>query len=97
MGPFSARGLCWPQGPRARAGGWALLSGITERWFHSGKGRTEGRVEHLRSDQEAPITKSFGHGESVPPCGSCNIILPLMLCTKGKEGQKKCQHKKSKA
>ena len=75
----------------------ALLSGITERWFHSGKGRTEGKVEHLRSDREAPIARSFGHGESVPPCGSCNIILPLMLCTKGKDGEKKCRHEKSKA
>lgn len=74
----------------------AVLSGITERWFHSGKGRTDGMVEHLRSDWEAPITKSFGHGESVPPCGSCNIVLPLMLCSKGKKGDRKCQHKKRK-
>jgi len=28
---------------------------------------------------------------------ACNIILPLMLCTKGKEGAEKCQHKKGKA
>jgi hypothetical protein len=89
-------GVC--AGPKALAlalEDGALLSGITERWFHSGKGRTEGKVEHLRSDRKAPITKSFGHGESVPPCGSCNIILPLMLCAKGKEGEKTCQHKKS--
>jgi hypothetical protein len=91
-------GIC--AGPKALAlalEDGALLSGITERWFHSGEERTEGKVEHLRSDREGPITKSFGHGESVPPCGSCNIILPLMLCIKGKEEEKKCQHKKSKA
>ncbi|QRK11760.1 DUF4150 domain-containing protein [Archangium violaceum] len=71
----------------------AYVSGLTERWFHSAKGRTEGKVEYFRSDRGEVDLGSFGHGESVPPCGSCNIILPLMLCTKGKSKEMKCQHK----
>jgi hypothetical protein len=74
----------------------ALLSGITERWFHRGMKDTEGGVEHLRSDQENSIIKSFGHGESVPPCGTCNIVLPLLLCTDDKKKADKCNHKKKK-
>ena len=71
----------------------AYVTGFTERWFHSARQRTEGKVEYLRSDQSEVKLDSFGHGESVPPCGSCNIILPLMLCTKDKNQEKKCQHK----
>jgi uncharacterized Zn-binding protein involved in type VI secretion len=74
----------------------AYVSGLTERWFHSARQRTEGEVDYLRSDRSDVNTSSFGHGESVPPCGSCNIILPLMLCTKGKSEEKKCQHKVKK-
>ncbi|MCY1047764.1 DUF4150 domain-containing protein [Corallococcus sp. bb12-1] len=70
----------------------ASVSGLTERWFHSAGQRTDGRVEYLRSDRSEPTLGSFGHGESVPPCGTCNIILPLMLCTKGKAEDNKCQH-----
>jgi uncharacterized Zn-binding protein involved in type VI secretion len=48
----------------------AYVTGLTERWFHSDRQRTEGRVEYLRSDQSEVKLGSFGHGESVPPCGS---------------------------
>ncbi len=71
----------------------AYVTGLTERWFHSAKQRTEGKVEYFRSDQCEVKLNSFGHGESVPPCGSCNLILPLMLCAKDKNQEKKCQHK----
>jgi len=83
-------------GPKALVlalGDGAYVTGLTERWFHSARQRTEGKVEYLRSDQSEVKLGSFGHGESVPPCGSCNIILPLMLCAKDKNQEKKCQHK----
>lgn len=91
-------GVC--AGPKALAlalDNGALLSGITERWFHRGKSRTGSKVEHLRSNDDIPTARSFGHGESVPPCASCNIILPLLLCTKGKDSAEQCQHPVKKA
>ncbi|MFE8599672.1 DUF4150 domain-containing protein [Archangium violaceum] len=72
----------------------AYVSGLTERWFHSAGQRTEGKVEYFRGDRGEVAVESFGHGESVPPCGSCTVILPLLLCPEGKNKEKKCQHKK---
>ncbi|NTX10177.1 DUF4150 domain-containing protein [Myxococcus sp. CA056] len=94
---------CYPPGscagPKALAlalDAGAKVSGLTERWFHSANQRTDGEVEYLRSDRTEPVLGSFGHGESVPPCGTCNIILPLMLCTKGKTEDEECRHEKKK-
>lgn len=71
----------------------SYVIGMTELWFHRAGGSTEGKVEYFRVDQDKVDVASFAHGESVPPCASCNVILPLMLCPKGKNPEKRCQHK----
>ncbi|AGC47065.1 hypothetical protein MYSTI_05789 [Myxococcus stipitatus DSM 14675] len=72
----------------------SYVTGMTELWFHRAEESTEGMVEHFRVDLNSKMLTPFGHGESVPPCAACTAILPLMLCTEGKNPEKKCQHKR---
>jgi uncharacterized Zn-binding protein involved in type VI secretion len=71
----------------------AYPGALTEQWFHTKKGKTKGEIRFLdaRLEKPEPKTEAFGHGESVPPCGTCELILPLMLCPGDKEP--KCDHK----
>ena len=32
------------------------------------------------------VYRQFGHGDSVPPCETCNLLLPFLTCTKDKPG-----------
>ncbi|WNG60446.1 DUF4150 domain-containing protein [Archangium gephyra] len=71
----------------------AYPGALTEQWFHTKKGKTKGRIKFLdaRMGEAEEKVEAFGHGESVPPCGSCELILPLMLCPGDEEP--KCNHK----
>ncbi|MFL5347967.1 MAG: DUF4150 domain-containing protein [Hyalangium sp.] len=69
---------------------------ITERWFHPKKLQTggekpdEGKIRYLDAKSAKTHERKFDHGETVPPCGACELIIPLMLCP-GDE-KEKCQH-----
>ncbi|MCY1041609.1 DUF4150 domain-containing protein [Corallococcus sp. bb12-1] len=63
---------------------------ITERWFHPEKLSTSGEIKYLDAKSGKPNERKFAHGETVPPCGACELIIPLLLCP-GDE-KKQCQH-----
>jgi hypothetical protein len=77
---------------------------MTERWHsidpETGKTNRKGKMKGLvlfiketpkRGRQQR--MKSFKHGESVPPCKTCEAILPLLLCF---DKDKQCDHGKKK-
>jgi hypothetical protein len=68
---------------------------MTEQWY-SKKGRpTGGRMAYLsrgplrgpragepgRMNPRRPRVDNFAHGETTPPCRTCELILPYLLCT----------------
>jgi hypothetical protein len=68
----------------------AYPAGLTEQWFHSEKQQTDGKIQFLDAKSNTIVERVFAHGETVPPCGSCELILPVMLCPGDKKEQ--CQH-----
>ncbi len=77
---------------------------ITERWYSHewpkpphprnkmGKKYTykeTKRDEHGRKTTEV-VSKDFKSGETVPPCGTCEILLPILMCPE--PGKAKCTH-----
>lgn len=71
----------------------AYPGALTEQWFHTEKAETMGRIRFLdaRMGKAEERVEAFGHGETVPPCRTCELILPLMLCPGEQEAQ--CKHK----
>ncbi|WNG48107.1 DUF4150 domain-containing protein [Archangium minus] len=77
---------------------------ISEKWFHrrgknnptGGKGEDKADIGKIKYDEQIGAvrkkgeTRKFDHGETVPPCEACNIILPMFLCPEGQVT--KCQH-----
>lgn len=83
-------------GPKALVfamGHGAQVTGLTERWFDSGGEPADGKIKFRDSDGQE-LERQFAHGKSVPPCGSCNLILPMILCPEAQEV--KCLHKNKK-
>ncbi|QRK12597.1 DUF4150 domain-containing protein [Archangium violaceum] len=70
----------------------AHAGGITEQWFHNQGNPTVGLIKYHDRESGSPMVRQFAHGETVPLCESCNLILPLLLCPNDEERQK-CQHK----
>jgi hypothetical protein len=66
---------------------------LTEQWFSSGEKPTDGPVKYKKQvrnpdtnelelvDDERP----FEHGKSVPPCATCEVILPILICPKDRK------------
>ncbi|NTX10014.1 DUF4150 domain-containing protein [Myxococcus sp. CA056] len=69
----------------------AFPAGITEQWFHPEGRPTRGKIKFRDSQSGTVVAGPFGHGKTVPPCDTCNLLLPMMLCSEDKETQ--CQHK----
>lgn len=62
-----------------------LPGALTERWC--GGGKMANPVEHFDEtggERKRVVDRVFGQGESVPPCGACDAILPAILCSKDK-------------
>jgi hypothetical protein len=71
--------------------GGAYPGGITEQFFHS-KGKPTGApIQFFDETEGHVVVRPFEHGTTVPPCKTCELVVPLMLCPGGKEEQ--CQHK----
>lgn len=74
----------------------AYPEAITERWFHPEKQPTggekpeNGKIKYLDAKSGEKLERKFAHGETVPPCGACELLLPLMLCPGDKKEQ--CPH-----
>lgn len=73
---------------------WALAHGctasaMTEKWFskpqrggRQAPAETTGPVRHINIGEEFAIViaRPFRDGESVPPCETCNLIIPFLTC-----------------
>lgn len=68
----------------------ALPLAMTEQWFSYQKSPMSGGVLYYDSASRTNVQRPFSHGKSVPPCQTCVIILPFLLCTDGKT---QCAHK----
>ncbi len=71
----------------------ALPGAMTERWYSRSGSGTQSPIA-FRQEQEGgdmiPRSEKFAHGATVPPCRTCELIVPLLLCP----GEKKeCAHK----
>ena len=71
-----------------------LSDAMSEKWYHFKQKGMGAPVEHYKmtdtqGGMEKVTDRKFGHKESVPPCKTCQELLPLFLCTKGKP---KCNH-----
>ena len=60
---------------------------MTEEWFSSKGSDMVGTVAFI--DQRPEPRDVFHNGDSVPPCGTCDVMLPLILCDKDKP---ECKH-----
>jgi hypothetical protein len=64
---------------------------MTERHYSSSGSATGGFIQHTDSSG-ATVLRAFEHGESVPPCGTCDLLLPYLLpCPE--EEPAPCAHK----
>ncbi len=70
----------------------ARPGGITEQWFHPQGKPTRGKIKFRDRESGTVVAGPFDHGKTVPPCGTCNLLLPMMLCPGEQETE--CQHKK---
>lgn len=87
-------GACAAQGAMVLAlddGG--LPAAMTEQWYHPQGKATGAPIRYI--DATSPDRKwvvkdeKFAHGTTVPPCGTCEIILELLLCY---EKEDQCSH-----
>jgi len=69
-----------------------LAATLTERWFASDGSPTDGAITYIDNTEgkAEKVSARFGHGKSVPPCKTCNTLVPLFLCDLG---QASCEHK----
>ncbi|GHG81763.1 PAAR-like domain-containing protein [Comamonas sp. JC664] len=68
----------------------ACPGGITERWYHSGKQPVDAKIKFRDSGSGEEVEGSFDNGKTVPPCLTCNVLLPAMICPEDKVPE--CQH-----
>lgn len=66
--------------------------GITEQWFHPEGKPTVGKIKFRDRESGTVVAGPFEHGKTVPPCGTCCVLLPMMICPEVQET--KCQHEK---
>jgi hypothetical protein len=70
-----------------------LPSALTEEWYHPKKQKTRSPIRYIDATNPkggwVVKDKEFEHGSTVPPCGTCEIILPLLLCSSEED---RCSH-----
>jgi hypothetical protein len=65
--------------------------GLTERWYKFGNPNSTVEV-FVRDAPDAPARLgSFGGSTAVPPCGTCQVILTMLMCPQ--ERPPECQHR----
>jgi hypothetical protein len=70
----------------------AFPGGITEQWFHHRGNPTRGKIKYRDKASNTVVSGPFAVGKTVPPCKTCNLLLPMMICPEVQETQ--CQHVK---
>ena len=59
-----------------------LAAGMTEKYFSREMQPTGAKIKYidnLEGKMEEKVEK-FPHGAAVPPCLSCEVVLPLLIC-----------------
>lgn len=87
--PYFPAGACAAQKALRRARELGALRGSLTEQFFSPAGRMVNPIVYV-DESGNKVSKTFSHGESVPPCGTCEMILPMLLCLD--EGGDKCNH-----
>ncbi len=69
----------------------AIPGAMTEEWFSSAGSTTAAPIQFIdaRGGARELKLRKFKVGETVPPCGSCELIVPLLLCNQ----KVTCSHK----
>jgi hypothetical protein len=64
----------------------ALPKAMTEEWFSSGGSKTQAAVKYIDAQSGARVekTEKFKPGTTVPPCGACEVLVPMLMCPGGK-------------
>ncbi|RJS16107.1 hypothetical protein DRW03_31165, partial [Corallococcus sp. H22C18031201] len=70
----------------------AYPGGLTEQFFHCKGKPTAAPIQFFDERKGQVVARPFEHGSTVPPCDSCELIIPLLLCP-GEEKEETCQHK----
>lgn len=66
---------------------------LTEKWY-SREGPTASRVVYNSNQfgnvkgSGTPVARQFRQGESVPPCETCNLLVPFLTC----QAERECIH-----
>ena len=70
-----------------------LPGAMTEEWYSDAGLPTRGGMAYLSrrrgGSMRRPQRRPFAHGETTPPCRTCELILPFLLCT---EARLTCPH-----
>jgi hypothetical protein len=68
-----------------------LPGAMTEEWYSSARGKTRSPIAFIdaRNTVPAKTEARFKHAASVPPCGTCELLLPFLLCPGDKS---ECAH-----
>lgn len=88
--PYYPPGACAAQKALRRARELNARPGNLTEQFFSSEGSMASPILHVDERSGKVVPKAFSHGESVPPCGSCEIVLPMLLCLD--DGEDKCNH-----
>jgi hypothetical protein len=66
---------------------------MTERWYHPEGQDVSRRIRYI--DATSPTGQCivaddfFAHGDTVPPCATCEVLVPLLLCFQEED---ECDH-----
>lgn len=91
--PAYPPGVC--AGPRAVVmaldhGAWP--AGLTERWLDTKDAAATASARYRdRLDDDRGQRGKFGGDKAVPPCESCQILLPMLICPDDRKAE--CEHK----
>ncbi|KIG13112.1 hypothetical protein DB30_00577 [Enhygromyxa salina] len=69
----------------------ALPAAMTEEWYHDQGQTTQSPVEYIdaRGATRKLKTERFADRDTVPPCKTCSILVPMAICSQGKAA---CNH-----
>jgi uncharacterized Zn-binding protein involved in type VI secretion len=68
----------------------AIPAGLTEWWYKAGDPEAKVKVMVRDGFTAPPRLGAFGGETAVPPCGTCQVLLPMLLCPD--ERTPPCEH-----
>jgi hypothetical protein len=68
----------------------ALPGAMTERYYNNEGKSTKDKILHDVIDPETKVrirdvSRVFKSGETVPPCKTCELVVPVLICPEPKE------------